>query len=320
MDKKIFVDYTKFDFNKLSFSKPVIYGDGEKKKIDILYDGKKIKIKTPKMQIPFEIKKFNSYYKISLSFYKKNESPLLTSFYDFLEKLDEHIRQFITTKKSLKNKKYYPCIQNNNTNYPEFISIKMPHNWKLDEKTIEGAEFAFKIYDEDAKEINVSNLKLFSYVISLIELDTFWVSTTQCGTSWHILQVKKVHSPFKIFEECILDDSDDPISVREHHRVQVSHTAPPPPPQTLSRPPPLPSQPPPIGNKKPTSFKPPTPEELQEMIKKMKKTEKKEEEVVSDKKKKVAKEEVKEEIISDKKKKVAKEEVKEEVISKKKKK
>ncbi len=271
-------DYTssEFNFENLTFSKPII--TGEYRKSDILYNNKKLCIKIPKMEIPFEIKKFNNFYKLSLSFNKMSERETLKSFYNFIVLLDKEMEELVlnSKKKYLKKTTYISCIKKNNNAFPPYMNINLPIvSYKLLDKDIplKDVQFKFKIFDEKSHEINIASLHHHNYVLCIIELDILWINEQYCGLNWNVLQIKKVNSPHSMFNQCLLDDSDNPttlyketINIPEKQQSLLNSSSIPKPPSSSNVPEP-PKLKPPISNV--SVFVPPSEKDLQDMINKM---------------------------------------------------
>jgi hypothetical protein len=285
--ENIFFDYINFDSNNLKTTIPQhFYRDC--KKIDVLYNDKKIIIKSPKMQLPFDIKKFGVFFKMAMSFgVISNDNKPLKKFYRFLRVLDDYIKEIVKTKFKKwgysSKSKYYPCINKSNGDYPPIIITNLPFEFKPQAPSdgnltedINDINFMFKVFNENSKEMKITDIKPKTYVSVIMELSDVWISNNECGCNWNILQIKKYNSPTKFYElclsECLIDDPDDPVKLVIPEKKPVYLPPPPPPPQVTGIPhPPPPPKPVPQKPVGPSDiFRPPTVAELNDMISMMK--------------------------------------------------
>lgn len=273
----VLVDYLNpnFDLVKITSPKKCSF---ESKKSDVLYEGRKIIIKTPKMQLPFDIRKFGPSYKMGLSFGRLMNKQM-KKLYNFITGVEESILEIfkIYRKKwGFGKMKFYSSVIEDG-DYPPFISINLPYNILAKKKT-----FNFHVYTEDNVLMAVEEINQKSYMSALIELDDIWYTEKEFGINWKVLQMKNYKSANVFYDlclkECLIFDPDNPISFKsntyiEQPRAILCLPAPPMkgPPQPPMKGPPQPQKSSGSGCGENKGFRPPTKEELAEVILKMKK-------------------------------------------------
>jgi hypothetical protein len=293
--KDIFVNIASFDTTTMRYVKPLafykvnknmgIYYDKEcKSSIDsdkIVKKKQKIIIQTPKMIVPFGIKKFENNgkksYQMSLSFssltnlYNENE---ILDFYKFIRKIDSTNEEIVEDHKKdwhlPKDLTYCKSLKKTG-DYPHFINVSLPY----DEKN----GFLFHTYNENAKKSDIDIIEKRCIVSVVLELTDLKFSDTEYRAGWTVMQIRryKPYSPIQEFfmTGCYLCDQDDPEDtvyseiISRYQKamltplpLQMQYIPPPCPPSTLPVPPPpssLQQQQPSVTK---SSFKPPSLQEL----------------------------------------------------------
>jgi len=221
------LDVRKIDLNNIIYIKPNFFGVYEKF-LGVYYNcpdqvgRKKIIIKTPKMMIPFDIKKFDnkahSKCQLPLSFMAipamANEMEI-KQFYSFINEIDklhkstvrEHslrwnLPQTMVFKKSTQyySKVFAPFINCNMITYPNYGDC-------------------FSVYDEFGKKSDFSILKKKDIVSTIIELTSIKFTDTEFTAEWTVISVRK-HKPYSLINELIMNRGlrfDDEIEAEQEH-------------------------------------------------------------------------------------------------------
>lgn len=211
----LILDIENFEEEKLSYIKPINFYKISRN-IGIYYEKQKLIIKTPKMFVPFPIKKFNNKiitYQLSLSFsaltdlYNDEEIKKFYSFIKNIDKINEEIILRYKKKWKLpKNLIYKKTIKQLNENYPNFMNLYLPQDNENN--------FLFNIYDEKANKSSIDIIKKSSIVSLILELTDLKFTDTYFRTNWKVLQIRKFHpySPIQEFfmSGCFISDDDDP--------------------------------------------------------------------------------------------------------------
>lgn len=220
--KDFFIDINKFDADNIIYLKPIMFykvcrNMGVYYKKDTKSKKQKIIIQTPKMVVPFGVKKFDNNgkksYQMSLSFttltnlYNEEE---IKKFYSFIQQIDrtneETILEYQKKWNLPKNMSYRKTLQRLSKDYPHHINLNLP----FDEKH----GFLFNVYDENVTKSNIDILEKRSIVSVAMELTDLRFTDKEFRSNWTIMQIRKF-KPFsaihEIFmSECIICDKDDP--------------------------------------------------------------------------------------------------------------
>ena len=269
MNDNIVLDFNKINVDNILYVKPALFYDacyniGIYYKVTKKDKKQKIIIKTPKMIIPFEIKKFdnngNNKYNLTLSLRKKtnlyNEQDI-KDFYKFIKKIDDTnislLEDYRKDWKLPKKMKYRKSISRLSYDFPHHINLNLPHD--------QDYGFMFSVYDEKAKLRDINILKKKVIVSAIIELTDLHFTDKLCFPRWNVVQVRKFnpYSPIQelMLTKCFIFDGDE-IIVESPKIVRKTTQLPP-------TPPPPPSKP--IGK---SIFIPPSVQELTDAMKKLK--------------------------------------------------
>ena len=178
----------------------------------------KIIIQTPKMVVPFGVKKFvndngKKSYQMCLSFstltnlYNEEE---IKKFYFFIQKIDtvneETIMDYKKTWGLPKNLKYRKTLQRLSNDYPYYMNINLPYDDKHG--------FLFHTYDEKANKSSIDIIEKKSIVSVVMELTDLKFTDTEFRSNWTVMQLRKFkpYSPIQEFfmSGCFICDEDDP--------------------------------------------------------------------------------------------------------------
>jgi len=248
-DEYIQINILKLDTKLLSFTKPRLNKSGIGKTVNILYDGKIPIVKLPKMTLPFGAgvgvfdkegteKKTN--YSLDPSLDNLNEnSPLIPVFKKFEEIDDVIMKEGIKNKKDWLSKPkasdelikdlYKPLIktakdkEGNPKPYPSRIKLNLYED--------KGRFRNFKLFDEKAKEINLTTDNWTSVVekrdsiMTAVTMNRVWCSvTTGFGVTLEVNQARLFKSKNSL-SNCILDNSDDEDSEKEQSSAKTAALA-----------------------------------------------------------------------------------------------
>lgn len=220
--KDFFIDIDKFNPDNMIYLKPIMFykicrNMGVYYKKNPKAKRQKIIVQTPKMVLPFGVKKFDNNgkksYQIALSFttltnlYNEDE---IKKFYQFIQKIDrtneETILQYRRKWGLPKNLGYRKTLQKISKNYPHHINLNLP----LDE----AHGFLFNVYDEKATKSTIDILDKKSIVSVVMELTDLRFTDKEFRSNWTVMQIRKFkpYSPIQDFfmSGCFIVDPDDP--------------------------------------------------------------------------------------------------------------
>lgn len=228
--KDLFIDIEHFDENNIIYVKPILFYKvvrnlGVYYKKDI--KKQKIRIITPKMILPFDVKMFdNSYgktYNMCVSFstmtnlYNETE---IKQFFRFIRKLDEVNEETVSSyQKSwgLPSLVYKKSLQRISKEYPHYMSINIPHDNKIG--------IIPTVYDENANKSTIDIIKKKSIVAVIMELTDLRFTDTEYRANWTVLQIRKFkpYSPIQEFfmTACFIFDEDDPEDVAYNRLIET---------------------------------------------------------------------------------------------------
>lgn len=227
-DKTITVNLIDLDFKKLTFSemKQNKYGGNF---VNILYEGKILDVKWPRMQAPFGISTFEDKktgeitYNLETSFDNLNEASPLKSAYEKAIKLDEFILKTVAKhhkewlnedeKPELKylKKSYTPMVKvpvDKQTKKP----LEYPSRSKAGFYVTKNGEFTFSMFSKNKRiPITVENYAEYisprDDIKSLRRLKNIWFSPMGgFGVSQELRQIVVYRN--ESVNKCVLDNSD----------------------------------------------------------------------------------------------------------------
>lgn len=111
----------------------------------------------------------------------------IKKFYMFIKKLERIITNIIKDITKNKNLQIKSCIRSAE-GFPPIMHLKMPCN-KINDNCY---EFTFHIYNHINKRISLKNIEQGTYTTAFIELSDVWISESEYGFNWNILQMKLI--------------------------------------------------------------------------------------------------------------------------------
>ena len=206
---KLVTSYLEDDLSGLVCSEPMFHGLNYKKvnvynkSIDAPLH--KIWLRTPKMKIfkpTFNL--LGEGKNIPLSILLSPNVGNIKKFRLFIRKLEKKISSLIKLTvdqdNEYKNHKIKSSIRTNNNFNDNFVA-KMPC-----EKVDDCHEFLFHIYNNQNKRVSIKSLDSGTYVSTFIELSEVWISDSEFGFNWKVLQMK-LYPEFD-FSQCLFDDEE----------------------------------------------------------------------------------------------------------------
>ena len=201
-------DYTKDDLKNIINDNLQSYGK-QYQKINIYNKNINVPLQKIWLLMP-QVKIFKN-----VTFYAnvKNTFPLtvmlgpntgeIRKFYLFIKKIERHVQAIvkdITKKKSIQIRPATKSAEG----FPPLMNLKMPS-----EKKGENCyELKFQIYNGHGQRIAMNSLTQGSYASAFIELKDVWISETEFGFNWTILQLQVI--PEFNFSEYMFKDKYDP--------------------------------------------------------------------------------------------------------------
>ena len=184
----------------------------------------KIWLLTPKLKmlgkiyIPSKTKQIALF---SFVLYELNQE--IRKFKDFILLIEEKVSNILGDL-GYENMTLKSCVKTSNNFYPS-LTISSPFTKNNDE-----IKFGFDTYDINNQKIQCYDIDSGSFLRTYIELSDVWISATEYGINWRIMQMKSY--PEFDFHKCLF--SDGPVN--EYRFIDTSPQVinkgiPPPPPQ-----------------------------------------------------------------------------------------
>lgn len=230
-----------FNVDKLKYSELKVMKSGAKS-IYINYNGNKVNLQTPVLNIPYGIndnmqfikkdenrKDEERKYDITVSFKGMDENPKIKQFHDKMKELEQKIiddafvnrlawfKNNYSGNKEVISNMFTPIVKHDKdkqtgeyaNKYPPTFKAKIPYN-SLENK------FEFDCYDMDNNEINfndiLTNLK-GGKAQFIIQLNGIWFSAGMFGCSWKIVSSK--FQQINTSKLTFVADSDDEMNNAE---------------------------------------------------------------------------------------------------------
>jgi hypothetical protein len=227
-----------FDVEKLKYSELKVMKSGAKS-IYINYNGAKVNLQTPILNIPYGVndnmqfikkdearKDEERKYDITVSFKGMDENPKIKQFHDKMKELEQKIiddaftnrlvwfKNNYSGNKDVVSNMFTPIVKHDKdkvtgeyaNKYPPTFKAKIPYN------SIEN-KFEFDCYDMDNNEINfndiITNLK-GGKAQFIIQLSGIWFSAGMFGCSWKIVSSK--FQQINTSKITFVADSDDELA------------------------------------------------------------------------------------------------------------
>jgi len=130
----------------------------------------------------------------------------IKKFYMFIKKLERKVDSIVKSllDKKMKMKSSIKSAEK----FPPIMTLRMPC-----QKVNSCYEFAFNIYNNYNKRVTLDIITPGTYTTSFIELSEIWISDTEFGFNWSVLQMK-LYPEFD-FTKCLFDDCDDAPNEKE---------------------------------------------------------------------------------------------------------
>ena len=227
-----------FNVDKLKYSELKVMKSGAKS-VYINYNGNKVNLQTPVLNIPYGIndnmqfikkdenrKDEERKYDITVSFKGMDENPKIKQFHDKMKELEEKIiddafanrlawfKNNFSGNKDVVSNMFTPIVKHDKdkqtgeyaNKYPPTFKAKIPYN-SLENK------FEFDCYDMDNNEVNfndiLTNLK-GGKAQFIIQLNGIWFSAGMFGCSWKIVSSK--FQQINTSKLTFVADSDDELN------------------------------------------------------------------------------------------------------------
>jgi hypothetical protein len=191
-------DYSKIVIPDIVCTEPMYHGPNHKKinvyNTSISSSMQKIWLRMPKMKIFKPTFNMTGDKNVPVTVLFGPNVGNVKRFRLFIKKLEKNIMNMLKNNK----KKCKSSIKINN-NFNDSINLKMPCH-----KNNDCYEFLFHIYNENNQRISVKSLDSGTFISSFIELSEIWISDTEYGFNWKVLQMK-VYPDFD-FSKCLFTD------------------------------------------------------------------------------------------------------------------
>lgn len=217
------------DVSKLKYSEPKTL-DNQSKTVYVNYEGDKLTVQTPLLNIPYNINDFNKEedkykkYDINVSFAGLDSNPKIKEFLTKMVEIEEKIkadafknrllwlRDDYDGLKKLVDKLFFPIVKHDKDKetgkvmdrYPPTMKIKLPYNSMT-------KSFTFDAYDMDNNEINfadnIGRMK-GSKCRLIIQLTGIWIAGGKYGCTWKVVR-GKFQLPARNNYNFVKDDDED---------------------------------------------------------------------------------------------------------------
>lgn len=182
----------------IKFSK--LRDENRHKFVSVFYNNHKFRIHSPKVRIPFGIKKFGNNYVLQVSISDSNMKEMLYNVDEFLKQAGtDNSKEWFQTNKDVG--KFKSNIKQSGT-FPPLLSIKLPRDSL--------GEYKFSVYDDKKEKIEITNENIEevfekgTIIKPILECVGVWFKDNTYGISWKLFQAK-VESKMKT---CFVEDSD----------------------------------------------------------------------------------------------------------------
>jgi len=201
-------DYTKDDLKNIINDSIQPYGS-KYQKINIYNKN----INVPLQKIWLLMPKVKIFKNVTLYNNTKNTFPLtvilgpnaglIKKFYMFIKKIERHVQTIvkaITKKKTLQIKPSTKSAEG----FPPLMNLKMPST-KIGDNCY---ELKFQIYNGNQQRTSITSITQGTYAMAFIELTDIWISDTEFGFNWSILQLQ-LFPEFNFSEFLFKDNKSD---------------------------------------------------------------------------------------------------------------
>lgn len=228
MSMNAVVTPNQIDASKLKYSEPKLL-DNQSKTVYVNYDGDKLTIQTPLVNIPYNINDFNQendkYKKFDmfLSFAGMDNNPKIKQFFDKMVEIEDKVKSDAFKNRQLwlrddydgikkvVDKLFFPIIKYDKdkdtgkvmNRYPPTMKVKLPYDTA-------GKAFTFDACDMDNNEIvfaDYMNRIKGSKARLIIQLTGIWIAGGKYGCTWKVVKSKFQMQSRNTY--AFVEDSDD---------------------------------------------------------------------------------------------------------------
>lgn len=216
------------DVSKLKYSEPKLL-DNQSKTVYVNYDGDKLTIQTPLVNIPYNINDFNddsNKYKkfdINLSFAGMDTNPKVKQFFDKIQEIEEKIKSDAFKNRQLwlrddydgikkvVDKLFFPIIKYDKdketgkvlNRYPPTMKAKLPYDsahqcFTFDASDMDNNEIVFSEY---MNRVKGAKARL------ILQLTGLWIAGGKYGCTWKVVKAKFQFMSRGTYS--FVEDSDD---------------------------------------------------------------------------------------------------------------
>lgn len=241
------INHAKFEVEKVKFSDVKVNAKHQHKIVFLNYNGnEKIRIKTPKMNVPsglitFE-KENGTDYCLFMSFGGEN----VCEFKETMEKLDNAIKSKLLEKKvewlgnpkfneTLLDNQYRPIVRHSfdkvtgeELNFPPSMTVKLEKSYENNKFVDRSSKSDVKLFDKKGQEITDFNADTASGHISkgtqmtgIIELVYLSIAKTGISVKWRLLQGRVFNDKPVITDFLLSEDSDDEAEAECNEAVEI---------------------------------------------------------------------------------------------------
>ncbi len=211
-----------FDVKKLTIS-DIKKLDNGSSQVYINYDGKRLRVRAPRMPVPYDSGDYqgNEKFKVQFSFRDRNSNSKVQAYYDMLKAIDDYVidqaaknagkwfKMAGASRDTLKlffseSTKFSKDKEGNIKDYPPTQSVAL--------KKRNGA-FDAEIYDNDKQLMEgvtpVEALRRGAEVTPVIDAANIWVGDKKFGITWKLHQAV-INTPGEgSASGCLIDDDED---------------------------------------------------------------------------------------------------------------
>ena len=227
------------DVSKLRYSEPKLL-DNQSKTVYVNYDGDKLTIQTPLLNIPYNINDFNQEndkykkYDMNISFAGMDNNPKIKQFFDKMVEIEDKVkadafknrqlwlRDDYDGIKKVVDKLFFPIIKYDKdkdtgkvmNRYPPTMKLKLPYDTA-------GRAFTFDACDMDNNEIvfaDYLNRIKGSKARLIIQLTGIWIAGGKYGCTWKVVKGKFQMQSRSTYS--FVEDSDDENAAEDNKSEQ----------------------------------------------------------------------------------------------------
>lgn len=216
------------DVAKLKYSEPKLL-DNQSKTVYVNYDGDKLTVQTPLVNIPYNINDFNQEndkykkFDINISFAGMDSNPKIKQFFDKMVEIEDKVKSDAFKNRQLwlrddydgikkvVDKLFFPIVKHDKdkdtgkimNRYPPTMKIKLPYDTA-------GKAFTFDACDMDNNEIVFADYMgrvKGAKARLIIQLTGIWIAGGKYGCTWKVVKGKFQMQSRNTYT--FVEDSDD---------------------------------------------------------------------------------------------------------------